>query len=255
MNFSEYLKKFNIEKVEHTEEFLKTLQHNHVTTIPYENLDLVNQKLLVLTPEAVYDKIIIGKRGGYCFEVNCLLSAFLKANGFKVRDFLGRFLKGEEGIPIRRHRIMEVELDGKKYIMDVGMGQAAPKYPLILEENLVQEQFGESYKFVIEDGLGWVLYSLSKGEWSKLYCFTEELQYEIDFELPSFYCERHPSSKFNKTPMVALKTENGRKTVNDHDFKIFDKGELVHIEENMTDERLYEVLLKEFNIEWRRNNA
>ena len=38
---------------------------------------------------------------------------------------------------------LEVELDGKKYIMDVGMGQAAPKYPLILEENLVQEQATE----------------------------------------------------------------------------------------------------------------
>ena len=97
MDFNKYLEKFNIEKVEHTEEFLKTLQHNHVTTIPYENLDLVNQKLLVLTPEAVYDKIIIGKRGGYCFEVNCLLSAFLKANGFKVRDFLGRFNSGLAG--------------------------------------------------------------------------------------------------------------------------------------------------------------
>ena len=76
MNYELYLKKFNIEKVEHTEEFLKKLQHNHVTTIPYENLDLVNQKLLVLEPEAVFNKIILGKRGGYCFEVNCLLSAF-----------------------------------------------------------------------------------------------------------------------------------------------------------------------------------
>lgn len=255
MNYELYLKKFNIDKVEHTEEFLKKLQHNHVTTIPYENLDLVNQKLLVLEPEAVFNKIILGKRGGYCFEVNCLLSAFLKDNGFKVRDFLGRFLKGEEGIPIRRHRVMEVTLNDKKYIMDVGMGQAAPKYPLILEEGLVQEQFGESYKFEKEDGLGWVLYSHTRGEWSKLYAFTEELQYEIDFYLPSFFCERHPSSKFNKTPMVAIKTENGRKTINDHEFKVFDNGKLTYIEENMTDERLYEVLLNEFNIEWRKNNA
>lgn len=150
---------------------------------------------------------------------------------------------------------MEVTLNDKKYIMDVGMGQAAPKYPIILEENLVQEQLGESYKFVIEDGLGWVLYTLSKGQWTKLYCFTEEVQYEIDFYLPSFFCERHPSSKFNKTPMVAIKTENGRKTINDREFKVFDKGELIHIEKNMTDERLYEVLDKDFNIEWRKNNA
>ena len=255
MEFNGYLKKLNINKVEHTEAFLKELQHNHVTTIPYENLDLVNQKLLVLEPQAVYEKVILGNRGGYCFELNCLLSAFLKENGFKVRDFLGRFLKGEEGIPIRRHRIMEVTLSDKKYIMDVGMGQAAPKYPLVLEEDILQEQFGETYKFGKEDGLGWVLYTLSKGEWTKLYSFTEELQYEIDFYLPSFFCERHPTSKFNKVPMVAIKTEKGRKTVNDREFKVFEDGKLIHIEENMTDERLYQVLSDEFNIEWRRNDA
>ncbi len=255
MDFKKYLEKFNIKKLEHAEAFLKTLQYNHVTTVPYENLDLVNGKLLVLTPEAVYQKIIEGRRGGYCFELNCLLSAFLKANGFEVRDFLGRFLRGEEGVPMRRHRVAEVSLGEKRYIMDVGMGQAGPRHPLILEENLVQEQFGESYRFAFEDGLGWVLYSLVKGEWERLYCFTEERQYEIDFEAPSFFCERHPSSKFNKAPMVAIKTTDGRKTINGNDFKVFSADELVHIEENMTDERFYEVLDKEFNIDWRKNNA
>lgn len=255
MNTKSYLEKLGLIKVEHTEDFLKQLQHNHVTTIPYENLDIVDGKLLCLTPDAVFEKVINGRRGGYCFELNCLLSAFLKENGFEVRDFLGRFLKGEEEIPVRRHRVLEVTLNEKKYIMDVGMGQAAPRYPLILQEKVVQQQFGESYKFVKEAGLGWVLYFLNKDKWEKLYAFTEEIQYEIDFELSSFWCEKHPSSKFNKTPMVAIKTEGGRKTINDREFKIFDGAGLTYIEENMTDERLYEVLLNEFNIDWRKNNA
>lgn len=47
MEFNGYLKKLNINKVEHTEAFLKELQHNHVTTIPYENLDLVKKDLML----------------------------------------------------------------------------------------------------------------------------------------------------------------------------------------------------------------
>ena len=50
--------------------------------------------------------------------------------------------------------------------------------------------------------------------------------------------------------MVAIKTPNGRRAINDHDYKIFEGGELVHIEENITDKRLYEILKTDFGIAW-----
>ena len=50
--------------------------------------------------------------------------------------------------------------------------------------------------------------------------------------------------------MVAIKTPNGRRAINDRDYKIFENGTLIHIEENITDARLYEILEKDFGIVW-----
>ena len=229
-------------------EFLAALQLAHVTTVPYENLDILLGQPIDLSVDAVYRKGVENRRGGYCFELNALLAALLRDLGFSVRDYLGRFLKGESGIPLRRHRIIGVMLDGVECILDVGLGQSGPRIPLVLAEGLVQEQFGESYRFERDVELGWVLLQLRGEEWQRLYSFTTEHQYEVDFIEPSFYCERHPESPFNKKEIVALKTIDGRRTIDGRSFKVFSGETLISIEENMSDERLLEVLRNEFGI-------
>lgn len=237
-------------EIDESIEFLNLINYHNCINIPYENLDLVDGKLLSLDSEDVLEKIC-NDRGGYCFEINGLLSNFLKENGFEVTNYLGRFLRGVEGIPVRHHRVLKVKCRGEYYIMDVSIAQSSPLYPLKFVEGIVQEQFGESYKFVKDDLLGWVLYDFVDGEWRKFYSFTEDEQLDNDFILPSFYCERHPMSKFNKFPMVGLKTPNGRKTINDRCYKVFENGELTEIREDLTDEERCEVLEKEFGINWR----
>lgn len=235
----------------HTYDFLKELQYRHVTTIPYENLDLVSGVPISLDIQDMYEKFIQNKRGGYCFEVNGLLSALLKELGFPVRNCLGRYLRGATELPVRHHRVLEVTCGEEVYLCDVGIGQPAPRHPLKLQVGLIQSQFGEQYKFEKEEDLGWVLYDLHHGAWRPFYSFTEELQTDKDFILPSFYCEKHPDSKFNKTYIVALKTAKGRKTINDREFKEFADGEVLRLEENLDDTRLLEVLKSEFDIEWK----
>lgn len=162
---SRYFKRIGIpENTEITEsvEFLNLIHFQNCVSIPYENLDLVEGKLLSLKSEDVLDKIC-SNRGGYCFEINGLLSDFLKENGFEVVNYLGRFLIGMEDIPVRHHRVLKVCCMDEYYIMDVSIGQSAPLYPLKLSEGLVQEQFGLSYKFEKDPFLGWVLYDLHKG--------------------------------------------------------------------------------------------
>lgn len=95
---SRYFKRIGIpENTEITEsvEFLNLIHFQNCVSIPYENLDLVDGKLLSLKSEDVLDKIC-SNRGGYCFEINGLLSDFLKENGFEVVNYLGRFLIGME---------------------------------------------------------------------------------------------------------------------------------------------------------------
>lgn len=252
MDISAYLERLGLSvgEVSHTAAFLRRLQYAHVTHVPYENLDIVARIPLSLDPESVFDKVVRRHRGGYCFELNCLLAHMLEEMGFSVRSFLGRVWRGEVGVPVRRHRVLAVECEGATYMLDVGVGNRAPRYPLLLAAGLVQEQCGETYKLEYDGKDGWTLFELHDGEFQRFFSFTEEFQYDIDFLLPSFYCEKHPDSLFNKEMIVAIKTEGGRKTVNHRTYKIFEGEEITHIEENMTDERRRAVLKDEFGLSW-----
>ncbi len=237
-------------EVECTYEFIKKVQYHAVCSIAYENLDLLDKKPLSLDSNDIFEKIVVQKRGGYCFELNALLSWFFKEAGFCVQDYFARFLRGQEGVPMRRHRVLSVLVDGDRYLCDIGIGQSAPRFPVKMEPGCVQAQFGEHYKFEMDAELGWVLYDLCQGEWRPFISFTEEKQYENDFLYASFYCETHPESIFNKTPILSIKTEDGRKTINNREYKIFRGEQVIYIEENITDERFYELLEKEFYIQY-----
>ena len=54
-------------------EYLSHLQFAHMTHIPYDNLDILAGKLTSLNRETLYHKIIEGKRGGICSEINTLI--------------------------------------------------------------------------------------------------------------------------------------------------------------------------------------
>ncbi len=250
MNVQKYLERIGLANVEpeRTHAFLKAVQLAHVCTVPYENIDIIDGIPLSLDPEKLYEKIVLRHRGGYCFELNCLLEHMLRAVGFCTVSYFARFWRGETGTPLRRHRVIAVLLDEKTYVVDVGIGSVAPRIPLLLEEGTVQEYFGEQYRFAREETFGWVLYEMRGGEWQRYFSFTEDAQLDLDFTAISYYCEKHPDSKFNKAYMVAMKTETGRKTLDGRCYKEFAGQELVRIEEDMSDTRRDEVLRNEFAI-------
>lgn len=237
-------------KIEHNFEFLKKIQYSAVTRIAYENLDILEGKSLSLNKEDLFEKIVVRKRGGYCFELNGLLADILEEMGFGVENRFARYVRGEADIPMRRHRILVVTCENDRYFCDIGVGDVAPRFPIKMEENLEQTQFGETYHFTKDPVHGWILWDFHKGEWRKFITFTEEKQYDVDFIQPSFYCEAHPDSVFNKAPMLAIKTEKGRKTINGKEYKEFEGTELVHLEENISDERFSQLLKQEFFLKY-----
>ena len=227
---------------------LDLLNFSHVTAVPYENLDILAGKDLSLEIDALYEKIVTNKRGGFCFELNGLFCYLLRELGFVCEEYFARFLREEKEIPMRRHRIIAVSLGKNRYICDVGVGAVMPRYSLILEEDTVQEQCGESYRFIKDGSLGWILQEIYHGEWRNVYSFYEEKQYDVDFLQPCFFCEKHKDSPFNKAEIVAIKTSNGRKTLDGNIYKEFDFDKLVYIEENITEERKKDILLNKFGI-------
>ncbi len=235
-------------QVEFTAEFLGRVQTACVINIAYENLDILEGKPLGLTAQALFDKIVTRGRGGYCFELNGLLAYMLREMGFTVSQRFARYLRGETEIPMRRHRVVVVSLDGDDYMLDIGVGQVAPRLPLKIAEGLVQEQNGEAYKFVRDTRHGWVLWDVHHGKWQEYICFNDDEVYDVDFVQPSFFCEAHPESVFNKAPMIAIKTERGRKTIDGRVYKIFENEVPVLIEEDISDGRMAQLLQSEFKL-------
>lgn len=233
-------------KTELTYDFLKKVQYAAVTNIAYENLDILDGIPLSLEPNDIFDKIVTRHRGGYCFEVNGLLADMLREMGFDVSERFARYLRGETGTPMRRHRVAIVSLADGEYLCDIGIGQTAPRYPVRLEEGLEQEQFGEIYRFDRDEALGWVLSDLHEGSWRRFFSFTDEENYPVDYVQPSFWCEHHPDSPFNKAPMLAIKTAEGRKTVDGKTYKVFVGDTLTYIEEDVSDKRFSQILKEEF---------
>jgi N-hydroxyarylamine O-acetyltransferase len=202
---------------------------------------------LSLEADALFEKIVIRQRGGYCFELNALFAWLLKMIGFKVKDYFARFLRDEPTIPMRRHRVMRVSCGSEDYLCDVGVGGTIPRRPVPVYCGTPCVQGDETYKLEREPFLGYVLYELKKDGWRRLYSFTEEEQLETDFAATSFYCERHPDSFFRTRDMVHIFTEDGRKSIAGREFKIF-APEGVRVTNVTTEDEYRDILARHFGI-------
>lgn len=229
MNVEAYFQRIGLEMpgdLRPTSDLLKKIHFAHCTTVPYENLDMMRGIPTSLEADALYEKIVVNHRGGICFELNGALAMLLRELGYGVTEYASRYLRGETGLPMRRHRVLKVQaLDGC-WLCDVGIGERAQREPIAMMEGVVQEQCGESYRLRRDGFLGWVLQDLHKGVWGDFYAFTEEPQLVQDYVALNFYCEKHPDSPFNKDEMFALKTPDGRITLDGHIYKEFHGGQV-----------------------------
>lgn len=181
------------------------LQWAHLTHIPYENLDILAGIPLSLSTEDLFHKIVTEKRGGYCFELQGLYGELLKSCGFQVAQYAARFMDEEGIVQMRRHRILVVQIGGTRYLTDVGIRSESPRIPLKLVYDEVQTDNICDYRFRRDAFYGWVLCQKERGKaWKTIYGFTEEPQIDDDFVMPSFYCEKHPDSTFNKFMKISI---------------------------------------------------
>lgn len=224
MNVKAYFQRIGLEmpeKIVPDSALLRRLQFAHCTTVPYENLDMIRGVPTSLEAEALYEKIVVRRRGGICFELNGSFGNLLRELGYGVTDLAARYLRGETELPMRRHRVLKVQAIDGVWLCDVGIGEICPREPIALLEGVTQEQFGEKYRLEKDSFLGWVLMDYHKEKWRYFYSFTEEPQLMVDYIAPNFYCEQHPDSPFNKQEMFSLKTWEGRITLDGHMYKEF----------------------------------
>ncbi|MFE2686932.1 arylamine N-acetyltransferase family protein [Streptomyces mirabilis] len=131
---------------------LRDLHLRHLKAVPFENLSIHLGEEIVLEEKRLLDKVVGGRRGGFCYELNGAFGALLGALGFDVTLLAGR-VYGEEGrlgIPYDHLALRVRTVDGGDWLADVGFG-AHSHYPLAFGARTEQVDPGGTFR-VLEAG-------------------------------------------------------------------------------------------------------
>lgn len=176
---------------------LRQLHRLHPQAIPFENLDSWLGRPVSLEPAAVFDKLVVKQRGGYCFEQNLLFREVLETLGFGVRGLAARVLWNlPEGFVLpRTHMLLLVNVDRERFVADVGFGGLTLTAPLQLDNAAAQLTPHESFRIIV-DAEHHLLQANVGGSWQSLYRFGMEEQLPSDYAMSNWYVSMHPESRF-----------------------------------------------------------
>ncbi|WP_216213893.1 arylamine N-acetyltransferase family protein [Amycolatopsis aidingensis] len=187
---------------------LRAVHRAHVTSIPFENLEVLLGGVPALDVGSVQDKLVRQERGGYCYEHTVLFAAALTRLGFLVEGLGARIRVGRPQPQARSHGALLVQAGGVEWLADVGFGGGGLREPMPLRAGDA-EQDGWSFRLVREENL-WVLRSRNGADWVDLYAFGTEPHYPADYEVYNYFAAAHPDSPFVGRPIALRTTADSR---------------------------------------------
>ena len=82
MDWKQYLKRINyVGQTDPDLQVLKELQTKHLLSVPFENLDIHLGIPISLRIPDIFEKVVLRRRGGFCYELNGLFIELLHAPG------------------------------------------------------------------------------------------------------------------------------------------------------------------------------
>jgi N-hydroxyarylamine O-acetyltransferase len=104
---------------------LRAILRAHVCSVPFENLDVQLGRPVTTAVEHAYDKIVMARRGGWCYEQNGLFGWVLSEIGFEVTRVAAAVMRAERGeVAAANHLallVRTVDTEGE-WLADVGFG-------------------------------------------------------------------------------------------------------------------------------------
>lgn len=197
-------------------ETLNALQRAHRLAVTFENLDIMLGRGIALAPERLFEKIVAGRRGGYCFEQNALFLLILDAIGFEARPLLARVWLGAEATPPRTHTLNLVGLDGENLIVDVGFGGSfVPPMRLAAGVEAATAD-GARHRLVADSDHGWMLERDGGDGWARQYSFTLDPVWPADLEMANHFTATRPDTRFTTLRIASAATPDGYVSLIDH---------------------------------------
>lgn len=189
----------------------------HLLAVPFENLSIHWEEPIVLADDALFEKVVERRRGGFCFELNGLFAALLRDLGFEVVMLSARVARGEGGYtPAFDHMTLMVSL-AERWLVDVGFGDTF-REPLRLDDRSVQVQNGRDYLIAPDDDY-LILNERQHGdEWQAQYRFNLQPYQYPDYVERCHYHQTSPESHFRQRRICTRATPKGRLTLSELRF-------------------------------------
>jgi N-hydroxyarylamine O-acetyltransferase len=180
-----------------TLETLQALISAHSSAIAYESIDVLLDRPPKLDSASLQGKMILGGRGGYCFEQNMLFRGGLRAMGYKVTSLQARVVRGLEVNAPRPmlHMVLRVDLPDGPFLADVGFGNLAPTGALLLAPQVEQDTPHETMRFVAM-GEELTLQSKLGDQWEYIYRVVSLPRFDAEYEICNWFTGTHPQSPY-----------------------------------------------------------
>jgi N-hydroxyarylamine O-acetyltransferase len=193
--------------------FLRRLQRRCLTTVPFENLDIHWRVPIPFDLRRAWEKIVLRRRGGYCYELNGLFGWVLERLGFDVALLSGKVWRKPTRSwgPEYDHMALHVRIGGGDYLADVGYGDSF-RTPLPLPSAERSDVSG-AYRLSPEGGELQLDHSTVPGHWRPLYRVSLRPRAWSEFAGMFHWHQTHPDSPFTNHTVFTLARPWGRSTV------------------------------------------
>jgi N-hydroxyarylamine O-acetyltransferase len=206
---------------------LHELQHAHLLAVPFENLDIAWKRPIRLDMESLWNKIILQRRGGFCYELNGLFAELLKSIGYDVTYLNARVFndEGNLGIDFDHLTLLVRAPDSAvRWLADVGFGDSFNE-PLNMDERGEQPQGLRAYRLE-QTSTGYISWQRNyDGTWERQYFFDlTPHRFPEEYESACLYHQTSPRSSFTRGSIISLATPDGRVSLDDHRLIVTTNG-------------------------------
>lgn len=222
---------------------LRELQVAHLRSVPFENLSIHSGEPIVLDDDALFDKVVSRRRGGFCYELNGLFAALLRALGFDLAMLSARVANAEGVLgPDFDHMTLLVTLQ-ERWLADVGFGDSFLE-PLRLDDQSEQVQGDRAYRIEVDGAARILSQRIGDEPWKVQYRFTLQPHQYSDYAEMCRYHQTSPESHFTKSRICSRATSEGRVTLSSMRFITTESG-TDREERVLADEAEYATILRE----------